>query len=285
MKLKNICVATEKKGYYHILEESCKRNNIELITLGLGKKWTGFTMRFKLWNDYLEKLDDNEIVMINDAYDVIILEDGNTIINKFKSLNKNVIFSEQDSIITRMVFNRCDIYNKVICMGNIIGYVKYIKKIIKLLNKYKNMWDKYNNDDQAVLQNICKLEKDFFKNNVGIDTDKNIFFVTFGQDYLYNILTKNIPKLHIKNNKIYNNNYITPSVLHLAGNVDGVKYLKKLNYYNIPKYNLFDFNQYKIKQFNDSLKIGIQNNTKYFIIIICIVIYIIILKLVFDKYY
>ena len=32
IKLKNITVATHKnKGYYNILEESCKRNNIELI--------------------------------------------------------------------------------------------------------------------------------------------------------------------------------------------------------------------------------------------------------------
>ena len=47
--LKNIVVATEKKGYYNILEHSCKRHNIDLIPLGMGEKWTGFTMRFNLW--------------------------------------------------------------------------------------------------------------------------------------------------------------------------------------------------------------------------------------------
>ena len=33
--------------------------------------------KFELWRDYLY-FDDNEIVMINDAYDVVILEDGDT---------------------------------------------------------------------------------------------------------------------------------------------------------------------------------------------------------------
>ena len=45
----------------------------------------------RLWRDYLNTLDDNEIVMINDAYDVVILEDGETIIKKFKSFNKNIV--------------------------------------------------------------------------------------------------------------------------------------------------------------------------------------------------
>ena len=90
MKLKNI-VVTEKKGYYHVLEQSCKRHNIELIPLGMGEEWTGFTMRFNLWLKYLNTLDDDEIVMINDAYDVIILEDSDTIIKKFKTYNKNIV--------------------------------------------------------------------------------------------------------------------------------------------------------------------------------------------------
>ena len=69
-KLKNITVATHKnKGYYKILEESCKRNDIDFIVLGFGQKWEGFTMRWKLWDNYLNKLNDNDIVMINDAYE------------------------------------------------------------------------------------------------------------------------------------------------------------------------------------------------------------------------
>ena len=95
--------------------------------------------------------------MINDAYDVIILEDGNTIIKKFKSFNKNIVFGHQHDIISQFIFPLCKKMNFVICSGNMIGYVKYLKQLIKLLFKYPKIWKKYENDDQIVLNEICKL--------------------------------------------------------------------------------------------------------------------------------
>ena len=159
MKLKNITVATEKYGYYNIMEESCKRHNIELITLGMGQKWEGFTMRFKLWLNYLNELDDNEIVMINDAYDVIMLEDAEDIIKKFKSFDKKIIFSAQDSILSKILFPICNLEKKVICAGNMIGYVKYLKKLINLLFEKKSLWEKFNKDDQVVINHLCNVEQ------------------------------------------------------------------------------------------------------------------------------
>ena len=58
----------------------------------MGEEWTGFTMRFNLWRDYLNTLDDDEIVMINDAYDVVILEDGDTIIKSNLSHLIKILF-------------------------------------------------------------------------------------------------------------------------------------------------------------------------------------------------
>lgn len=254
MKLKNIVVATEKKGYYKVLEESCKRHNIELIPLGMGEKWSGFTMRFDLWLDYLNKLDDNEIVMINDAYDVVILEDKDTIIKKFKLFNKNIVFSFQNSKLTNLIFTKCDLYKHVLCMGNIIGYVKYLKEFINLIQKHNDIWKENGNDDQLILQNICEIEKDFFKKNVTIDKDQEIFFATTGDDYLINLLFKKVSNLEMKNNKLYTRKNITPSILHLAGNLDGIRYLEYLNYENIPKKNLIKINKYKVKQLSIFLK-------------------------------
>ena len=62
------------------------------------------TMRFNLWRDYLNTLDDDdEIVVINDAYDVVILEDGDTIIKKFKSFNKNIVFGYHNNIVGKLI--------------------------------------------------------------------------------------------------------------------------------------------------------------------------------------
>ena len=102
--MKNITVATKENiGYYNILTKSCKKYNVQLVVLGLGQKWEGFTMRFKLWLDYLNKLNNNEIVMINDAYDVIILQDSKIIRNKFLKFNTKIVFSGEISLI-RVVF-------------------------------------------------------------------------------------------------------------------------------------------------------------------------------------
>ena len=121
-----------------VLEQSCKRHNIDLIPLGMGEKWSGFTMRFNLWLKYLNTLDDYEIVMINDAYDVIILENSDTIIKKFKSFNKNIVICTQNtSGFLKLIFNKCKNYDSVIAIGSMIGYVKYLKQFIKLLfNKF-----------------------------------------------------------------------------------------------------------------------------------------------------
>ena len=130
--MKNIVVATKKNiGYYKILEESCKKHNIDLITLGLGKKWKGFHMKFELWYKYLNKLDDNEIIMLNDAYDVIILQNSDIILKRFKKYKKKILFCSQKGNLSRLAFNKFK--NNVIASGSIIGEVKYIKKLIKLI--------------------------------------------------------------------------------------------------------------------------------------------------------
>tara|TARA_Y100000389_G_C17468238_1_gene527714 strand:+ start:6 stop:971 length:966 start_codon:yes stop_codon:yes gene_type:complete len=272
MKLKNIVVATEKKGYYNVLEQSCKRHNIDLIPLGMGEEWTGFTKKFKLWRDYLNTLNDNEIVMLNDAYDVVILEDGDTIIKKFKTFNKNIVFGHQNDIISKLVFPTCNTTNYVLCTGNIIGYVKYLKQLMKLIFKNQNYWGV--NTDQIIVNTVCNIESIFFKNNVTVDKKQYIFFVTPGADWLYNTIFKTIPNIYMKNNKLYNINNETPSILHLAGDLNGKIYMEYLKYKNIPNNNSFIIQPYKIKQLYFYLFSILQNNIiVIFLSIISIIIY------------
>lgn len=223
--MKNITVATKKNiGYYNILTQSCKKYNVELIVLGLGMKWEGFTMRFKLWLDYLNKLNNNEIVMINDAYDVIILQDSKIIKSKFLKFNTKIVFSGENEIMSRIFTKRCiDDYS--INMGNLIGYVFYIKKFINLFYKYENIWKKYNNDDMVIINHICNFENNFFTNYCAIDKKEEIFFLSNGTPPFWNM--KN---LVMENNKLKNLKYDNyPSVLHLI-NTNGNEYLEYIGY-------------------------------------------------------
>ena len=103
--MKNIVIATKPNvGYYEVMVESCKRNNIELVVLGMGKPWNGLSDKYKYWIGYLKTLPKDEIVMLNDAYDVIILDSPENIISKFKAFNKPVVFSVQKGLGIDFVF-------------------------------------------------------------------------------------------------------------------------------------------------------------------------------------
>ena len=267
--MKNIVVATQKNiGYYSILEKSCKKHNIELITLGLGQKWKGFHMKFELWYKYLNKLDDKEIIMLNDAYDVIILQDANIILKRFKKYKKKILFCSQRGYLPRLAFNKFK--KNVIASGSIIGEVKYIKKLIKLIYKYKKVWKKLKFDDQIILGYVMIKECDFFKKFIEVDKNHDFFFATDGDDlfYLPYILNGTIKNLYMKKGEIYNNRNIKPILLHLAANVNGNKYLKYIGY-NTNKIKLHG--AYKFKQVFNLMCLVLNKNWQYILLILILI--------------
>ncbi len=275
--MKNITVATRKNvGYYNIMVKSCKKHNIDLVILGLNQKWKGFSMKFRLWKEYITKLPDDEIIMINDAYDVIIVEDANNILSKFKKMNKKIVFGDQTSRISKMFFVKCP-FTKIMCSGNIIGYVKYIKQMIQFIFKYQHIWKQFNYDDQIILGEICKRELAFFKKNTMVDTNKSIFFVTSSDNLLkYQYLSNGyIENLTTGNKKlIYKKTQKPISILHLASNVNGNYYLQYLGY-DISKIKSV-INRYKIRQTIDLVKLLLQYKITKIILLIVIVFLIII---------
>ena len=267
--MKNITVATKENiGYYSILVESCKKNNIELVVLGLGETWTGFTMRFKLWLQYLNTLDENEIVMINDAYDVIIIENKEQILKKFKTFKKPVIFGNQCGINEYFIKRR----EYSLCFGNIIGYVKYIKIIINILMDNKELWKKYNNDDQLIINELY-VEHNILQDIIGIDKNNTIFFVASDLNRITNInylINKKIINLKMENNQLLNQNNEPISVLHLPANMDGNIYLNYIGY-DTSQINL-SFEYYRLDQIYG---IYFKNNF-FFVTIISIILMILV---------
>lgn len=265
-KLKNITFATEDNiAYYSILKKSCKKNNIDLIVLGLGKKWEGFTMRFYEYYNYLQKLDSNEIVMINDAYDVIILENSEIIVNRFKNMNISILFGNHSGILELLSGGS---WNNLSC-GSVIGYAGYLKNMFKTIIDYKHLWEKFNNDDQII---INYLYKNNILKDIHLDTDNKVFFIVSTDNRHFNLsyLTQGkISGLEMKNGKIYNNNH-TVCVFHLPGNMNGNLYL---NYIGYDTSNV----KLKIKGYRFTQIYGLFKN--YLIIIIILILLYIIYRL------
>jgi len=231
--MKVITVATEDGGYFKSLQESAVRHNYDLIVLGYGMKWGGFGWRVHIILDYLKTLPSNEIIMVVDAYDVILLRDSTELFEEFKRQNREFLcgsFRKLDGILgnlQELEFGNAkeDLtypYNNI-CAGTWITYVHVA------LYLYGNYDIKHKDDDQIILN---RMYDDYGKNIVTPDTNFDIFCTLF-PDILSRRI-KDIDNIIITDDKKIKcgvtNTY--PFVLHALGNMYLDDILIKLDYSN-----------------------------------------------------
>ncbi len=189
-----VCVATESNLYFPYLKQLLP----ELVVLGMGMKWTNYSLKIKLLMEYLETLKDDEVVCVIDAYDVLPTKN---IVNLEKQFVK---FTNKHSKV-KMVVGGGVIHNKIqeICndfifgespinAGTYIGYVKQIKHIWLHILQQTNILD-----DQVELIKYAKRHP----NDIHIDT-KNKFFC---------VVSKPLQQINLNGNK-------KSSFIHANGN-------------------------------------------------------------------
>ena len=195
-----VTVATEPKFYFKYLVESCKKNGKEIVVLGFGKQWQGYSWKFKLMIEYLEKLKDTDIVCFVDGYDVICNRDLRELKDLFISFRNKYNFKILTAIDIYMFqiqqymaepyFKKCN--DMLLNSGTYIGYVKDLKELLTFAYNI----DGNSKDDQYLLTQYCIMNK----KNVYID-DKQNFFLTIHKSF------NNIDnELLFTNNKAYYNN-------------------------------------------------------------------------------
>ena len=64
MIMRIVSVATHKERMFDIFKLYAKKHDIPLDILVMGKKWKGFGWRWKLISEHLEKIDDNELILV-----------------------------------------------------------------------------------------------------------------------------------------------------------------------------------------------------------------------------
>jgi len=165
-----ICVATKSKLYFPYLKQLIP----QLVVLGMGMKWTNYSLKIKLLMEYLETLKDDDIVCFIDAYDVLPTNNIVKLERQFvKFINKNsevkmivgggVIKNRIQKIGNDLVFEKSPINS-----GTYIGYVKQIKHIWSIVLEKTNI-----SDDQVELIKYAKKNpKDIY-----IDSRNDFFCV------------------------------------------------------------------------------------------------------------
>jgi hypothetical protein len=149
----------------------------DLVVLGMGMRWTGFTMRFELLAEYLASLKDDDIVCFLDAYDIIPTKNITNLENQFIDFSKKnpeikfiIGYDKIENIvgefISQQIFDSID--GDRINGGQYIGYVKNLKEIMKYM--LANMTC---SDDQVEFTKYVKLNR----KHCHIDKEKEFFYV------------------------------------------------------------------------------------------------------------
>lgn len=282
-----VTVATHNEGYYNALKESAKRNNYNLITLGWGQKWGGFIMKYKLLQEVLNNFDDNDIIILIDAYDVIVNNSKDVILERFKKFNKPLLLSK-DGEPGNAIFKYA--YNKIfdscrgtnICAGLMMGYVWAFKLlIVEMCGQNLSKCGELNLDDQIILVNVCN-NNEFYRKYLAIDYNNYVFFNTFGTTNFEIIISE---MFTIRNDKLYIKNAdYSPCFIHGPGNVNLNNICK---FYNLPLGKKISRDMvYRIKLYTKPQYMSRFKDEIYKIIILFVVIISVLIGLYMkDTYY
>jgi hypothetical protein len=131
----------------------------------------GFKLKYLL--EFCKKRDSNDIIVQTDAWDVIVVNDCDDLIKKFKSFKKNILLSGEKfcspDILQFYKFNFLSVPFPYICAGLLMGYAG---TIIEMIEKY---WNKTEEFDDQRLWYKAYLEN---KNKIAIDEYAKIFLNT-----------------------------------------------------------------------------------------------------------
>lgn len=226
-----ITVATEENENLSRFKNSCDKNNIPYIILGLGDEWKsgdaldgvllsrGGAQKVHYLKNELSKwkhLDDH-IVMFTDSYDVVFYENPKEILKRFRLSDAQILFSTEktcwpdDSLESN--YPQVDTDFKYLNSGGFIGYANQIMKILD-----QDIPMEY--DDQLYYTEKFfeySSDPDFFK----LDYDRIIF-------QTLNLATEDV---YFQDNKCYNQSTDESiCVLHANGPSWIKKYLDEVTF-------------------------------------------------------
>ena len=196
---------THSERYFPSLIDSCVKHNIRPVVRGMGDVWEGFVKRHHELLAFLKEVPDDDIVINVDGFDTIVLCSLNEIVQKFKAMKCDMLFSmtaDNGNMIQKYVQWRLGFYGEKANAGMFMGYAFKMREFIEKLlasNEY---------NDQIVVNRML--------GSIKIDTNQEIFC---------NVV--NTSGLHIHNRELWYKNK-KPCVLSAPGCVDLRPFLRDI---------------------------------------------------------
>ena len=134
----HVCtVAPNRHPHLDMLIESCHKNGIDLEILGIDKPLLGNGMKLLNVQDYLNKLEEDEIVLFVNASDVLITDKKEIILSKFLQMKTPfIIETSRDCscyglLFSHLCYPQSPTPFRYINPGCYMGYVKHLKNWLK----------------------------------------------------------------------------------------------------------------------------------------------------------
>ena len=206
--------------------KSCKTYGLQYKIMGLNTQWNGGNMsngpgggqKINLLLETLNDLNDNQIVLVTDSYDVIMSANSKEIIKKYKKFNNNIVFATESccwpdkhkSNLFPKIKNRKNLY---LNSGGFIGDVKSIKQLIDSVPNHSDdqrfyidiflgLKHKKSNNLNGISGPGAHLKSNL-NSNIVLDYNCEIFqclndaetdlFIDFSKSRIFNKITKTYP--------------------------------------------------------------------------------------------
>ena len=138
-KLHVLTMASKDNPLLQQLLHSCRRHNLSIDVLGLNKPFPGSGIRLIRMLKYLEKsqFPDDDLLLFVDAFDVLILADEKTIVDKFLKMQVPFLISVEKTMHRdpelKDLIPLSPTPFRFINAGSYMGYVGHLKKWLKAL--------------------------------------------------------------------------------------------------------------------------------------------------------
>lgn len=141
------CVASDHTNGLKQLLKTCEHNGLKVDVLGLGLPYRGNPQRFEYIKKYIRNIPDEDLVLVTDAYDVLIFAREEEIVEKFLSFNHPCVFAAETHLYPRThvghlekKFPKSPTRFKYLNGG---GYMASAQTLRKILNELKYDRDGY----------------------------------------------------------------------------------------------------------------------------------------------
>jgi hypothetical protein len=227
------------------LVKSCRQQNLSLTVLSPEDTWVTNMTKFALLWDYLQQpeLDDSRLLLIVDAFDVVITGSESQIIDKYDAFNTDIVFSAEANFYFRNKYlkyfywkhyPRGDTPYHYLNSGSFIGKVIHIKQLLSsICNLYQV--DPKNSKQLNKIRSDQYLYSRFFVDyyykphqvnfTLSLDNKHELLTCTGGRAFA----TENIPTHWIESFLFFR---YQRHLLKMLNILDQQKYLPDVNYSN-----------------------------------------------------